>query len=168
MQKISVGFLVVIFVIAFAGTSLASDYVGASKCKICHKGEAKGNIYEIWEASRHAHAYETLVEKGEQENPECLACHVTGYNQPTGWGAEGVENEKFAGVGCEACHGPGSDYWKMSIMKDREQAVAAGLQFPTEAECVACHNEKSPTYKEFNFEEFYKKIEHKIPEATEE
>lgn len=168
LRNILVGLLAIAVVITGFGAAVAFDYVGPSKCKICHKGEAKGNIYEIWEETRHAHALETLVEKGEQENPECLACHVTGYGQPTGYGAEEVDNTKFAFVSCESCHGPGSGYRKMSIMKDREQAVENGLIIPDETTCVTCHNEKSPTYKEFNFEEFWKKIEHKIPEATEE
>jgi hypothetical protein len=42
---------------------------------------------------------------------------------------------------CETCHGNGGDYWKMSVMKDPEQAKAAGLiAKPDKAICTAkCH-----------------------------
>jgi hypothetical protein len=42
---------------------------------------------------------------------------------------------------CETCHGNGGDYWKMSVMKNPEQAKAAGLLAkPDKAGCTAkCH-----------------------------
>jgi len=42
---------------------------------------------------------------------------------------------------CETCHGNGGDYWKMSVMKDKAQAKAAGLiGKPEKASCTAkCH-----------------------------
>ena len=42
---------------------------------------------------------------------------------------------------CETCHGNGGDYWKMSVMKNPEQAKAAGLTAkPEKAGCTAkCH-----------------------------
>ena len=43
------------------------------------------------------------------------------------------------GVGCEACHGPGSDYFTWRIMKDPERATANGLWRPTREVCMRCH-----------------------------
>jgi hypothetical protein len=42
---------------------------------------------------------------------------------------------------CEACHGAGSDYMKLSVMKDPAAAKAAGLiAKPDKASCTAsCH-----------------------------
>jgi hypothetical protein len=129
------------------------EYVGNSKCKMCHKGENKGMIWERWLETPHALSMETLdPEKGEDVNPGCLKCHVTGFGQPTGYSVE-APNEDLASVGCEACHGPGNDYKKISVMKDKEQAVAAGLIIPTEETCTRCHNEESPTFKGFNYKE---------------
>ena len=43
------------------------------------------------------------------------------------------------GVGCEACHGAGSDYAPEAIMKDRKAAMAAGLRMPKLEGCNHCH-----------------------------
>lgn len=143
-------------------------YVGANKCKICHKGEKNGEIWEKWEADPHSKAMESLdPEKGENTNPECLRCHTTGYGAG-GYGAEGMEELDLANVGCEACHGPGSEYKSMKIMKDPEAALAAGLIVPDESTCMACHNEDSPTFKGFDFAEYWAQIEHKLPPKEEE
>lgn len=151
-------------------------YVGVSKCGMCHKAEAKGNQLGHWQKSKHAQAYVALasdaakeaakkagIEGDPQKSPKCLKCHVTAY---------GVDakllGEKYCiedGVGCESCHGPGSDYMKMSTMKDREMAVAAGLVVPTEETCVKCHNDESPTYKKFVFKEMFAKVAHPRPKA---
>ena len=158
-------------------------YVGSQTCKMCHNTEASGMQYDKWMASPHAKAYAVLadsaaIEVGKklgvdkpQENAHCLECHVTGYGAP----AEQKEATlKMAeGVGCEVCHGPGSDYKSMAIMKDKAKAMEAGLVMPTEKTCVDnCHNEKSPTYKTFVFADAAKIIAHPIPAkkapATEE
>ncbi len=150
-------------------------YVGAEACaKICHKAAKQGEQLKIWQNSAHCKAYETLAsekamsvakEKGienPQEAEECLTCHVT---------APGIGDEmkeptfsKTEGVGCERCHGPGSLYKKMSIMKDIEKAKELGLQIPDEQTCLECHNEKSPTYVPFTYEERWAQIAHPIPE----
>jgi hypothetical protein len=148
-------------------------YIGAGKCKMCHNSAAKGAQYTKWAESAHSKAYETLAseeakkiaaEKGlgdPQQACECLSCHVTGHGAP----AESLTG-KYAveeGVSCESCHGPGGDYWKMTIMKDRDQAVANGMVVPTEETCKACHNEKSPTFKGFDWATFFPKVEHDNP-----
>ena len=53
-------------------------------------------------------------------------------------------------VECEACHGNGKDYAKMKIMKDKDQAIAAGLIIPTKATCTAeCHKAADITDEAF-------------------
>jgi hypothetical protein len=140
-------------------------YIGTGKCKMCHKGEKNGNIFETWETSKHANSMAVLVAKGEDKNPACLACHTTGCGVG-GYGAEGMAEVDLGSVGCEACHGPGSEYKSMKVMKDRDAAIAAGLLIPNEATCTKCHNDKSPTFKGFNYAEYWAKIAHKLPEAA--
>jgi hypothetical protein len=120
-------------------------YVGEKKCKICHSKEFKS-----WETTPHANAWDTLSAE-EQKNPECIQCHITGMTEDT---------TMLVNVGCEVCHGPGSDYRKMKIMKDPKQAAANGLLPVTEATCVRCHNKKSPMFKSFDYAEALKKGVH--------
>jgi len=160
-------------VLAFSMVLMAQDeaetptYVGVDKCKMCHKGEKNGMIFETWEAEKHAHAYQAVIDKGETENTLCMQCHTTGYGAG-GYDPAAENKDEFANVQCEACHGPGSMYKKMSVMKDKEAAIAAGLVMPTEETCLQCHNDKYHKDMTFNFAEAVQKIEHKLPEKTTE
>lgn len=149
-------------------------FMGVSNCKMCHQKEAEGQQFKIWSESKHAKAWEDLAsdkakeaaaKKGvtgnPQEAPECLKCHVTAFGV-----AADLLDKKFdpkQGVQCEACHGAGADYWKKETMKDKDKAIANGLLIPTEETCKKCHNEESPFYKEFKFDEFKTKIAHPLP-----
>lgn len=146
------------------------SYVGSKACKVCHMGEKKGKMWEIWMESKHAKSMAALDSaKGETKNPMCLKCHTTGCGVG-GYGAEGMEAlavaEGLGSVGCEACHGPGSDYKAMTVMKDKNAAIAAGLIVPGEKVCVTCHNVESPTFKGFKFDEYVAKIAHHIPKPA--
>lgn len=155
------------------------DYVGAASCKMCHNKEISGKQFDLWAASPHAKAYETLAneqslaiakEKGiddPQKADECLRCHVT---------AHGVAAERLGrrfsieeGVGCESCHGPGSAYVKLpakkKYMAGEITAAEIGLVESDEAQCRTCHNEESPTFKGFEYAEALKLIAHPIPAA---
>jgi hypothetical protein len=162
------------------------EYVGAKKCRTCHKKELIGNQYAWWEDSEHAKAFETLGsekaleyarEKGIQGSPqeadECLKCHVTALGVP-----DEMVSKRFdrsAGVQCEACHGAGKGYRKKKIMSDRDRAVAKGLVEQSEEVCVTCHNDESPAWDPnayvladgssagFDYEQAKAKIEHAIP-----
>ncbi len=168
-KKVLFLFSVVLLVAVFALSSWAQDepsYVGVKSCKMCHKGEKKGMIYETWEKTKHAQATQAIIDKGEGENELCLKCHSTGFGKG-GYDPASEEKDKFAGVQCEACHGPGKLYKKMSVMKDREAAVAAGLIIPTEETCIQCHNDSHHKDMTFNFEEAWEKVKHELPEKAE-
>jgi hypothetical protein len=149
-----------------------ASYVGSKACKMCHQGEKKGKQWEIWMESKHSKSMAALdSSKGETTNAKCLKCHTTGYTAG-GYGEKGMEammgTDGLGAVGCEACHGPGSAYKSMTVMKDKAAAVAAGLVIPDEKVCVKCHNEESPTFKKdhpFVFADMVKLISHKIPPA---
>ncbi len=147
-------------------------------CSACHRTEKAGKQFDIWKASAHASAFKVLespkadeiakangLKVKASEAPECLKCHVTGY---------GVDKSLTAvlkmedGIQCESCHGPGSDYKSIPIMKDKAKAEAAGLVLATDDPklCTQCHNSKSPTFKEFKYKEAWEKIKHPIPVAV--
>jgi len=146
-----------VFSLVYAGDF---TYIGSKKCKMCHKGEKKGNVWEKYEKGPHAKAFETLKKDGSDKKAECLECHTTGYNT-SGYKMGDANAAKFEGVGCESCHGPGSAYKKMSIMKDKQKSIENGMIVPNEETCKKCHNKKSPTFKGFNYQEYLKKIDHK-------
>ncbi len=128
-------------VLAFSVFAIAGDhaYVGPNKCKMCHRVE-----YNSWAKTKHATAWDAL-KPAEQKDAKCNVCHST-------------DLPKLTGVSCEACHGAGGDYWKMSIMKDKAKAIANGLVMPTKEVCVRCHNSKSPTFKGFDFDKMKTKV----------
>ena len=191
MNKVFIGIIILLFSgLVFAQEKAASEkaatekahhsYVGVKACGMCHKSEKQGAQLTVWEGSQHSKAYETLksekaaaiakemgIEKPAYEAAECLKCHVTEYGVD-----ESLLDTKYVknmGVQCESCHGAGSDYKKMSVMKDRKAAIDNGLNAlsvedgSAEKLCVTCHNEKSPTFKEFKFAEMWPKIAHPIP-----
>ena len=120
---------------------LGTRFIGTGSCKLCHE-----QIFNRWRDSKHAHAFETLVAKKEQQNEKCVACHTTGYGQPNGYG-KAMEGVELAAVGCEACHGPGE--YHVSTGNHNNLAV-------TETVCRACHTtEMSP---KFVFAEYAKKV----------
>lgn len=132
--------LVLLFVLGVVGSALAASYVGVAKCKICHPFQ-----YNSWLQTKHVKAFDNLP-AASQNDPKCLKCHTTG-------------NAANRGVQCEACHGAGSDYMKMSTMKNRDEARKAGLNFPpSEAICRGCHNpEAGAQFKGFDFADALKK-----------
>lgn len=148
-------------------------YVGSKSCFKCHFKE-----HGSWTKKAHAKALEVLKPgqaaeaktkakldpaKDYTADPSCVGCHTTGYGKPGGYpevGKEWTAEEKaraplLAGVGCESCHGPGekSNAFKVANKEYKWAEVEAlGMVKPTEALCKGCHNEKSPTYKPFDFE----------------
>ncbi len=151
-------------------------YMGAAQCKMCHQKPEQGEQFKIWSESKHAKAWEDLasdkakeaatkagIQGNPQEAPECLVCHVTAFSEPKECLEKPDKWDPKLGVQCESCHGPGSGYWKKETMKDKNAAIAAGLVLPTEEVCKKCHNEKSPFYQEFKFDEMKAKIAHPVP-----
>ena len=134
-------------------TANGASYVGNARCAICHP-EAQA----VWEKTRHARAWATLEEAAVGERygwpvphyPDCVRCHTVGYGQTTGF----VNMEKTPGlrdVGCESCHGAGSQHAANPI-DNRLGSIGA-------ASCLVCHDfEQSP---DFDYAEHWKQIEHK-------
>ncbi len=138
----------------------APRYVGSRRCKVCHLKE-----YQSWQKTKMAMAFDLLrpgvapeakrkarldIHADYSHDEKCLTCHTTGYGQPGGF----VSIEKtpdLAGVQCEECHGPGSEYLKAGGMTNqnrhyrRADLVKLGLVIPGQASCSAtCHNDHSP------------------------
>lgn len=138
-------------------TASGAAYVGSENCRTCHP-----TAYEAWTKSHHFHAWETL-QKAEADPkrygwpvthyPDCVGCHVVGYGEQTGF-VSFDETPQLAAVGCERCHGPGSDHLqnpntnKMGILGGQAASVL----------CTHCHDfEQSP---DFVYTDRWAKIQH--------
>lgn len=150
-------------------------YVGVFACAACHKGPKMGYQFSKWRMSPHAQAYAVLATpkayevaakrglKGSpQTEPACLKCHSTPYRDAAGGAAESFSLDQ--GVGCEACHGPGSNYSLEAIMREPSAAKAAGLRDVTRDTCVGCHEDSDD--KPFDFDKAVQKIAHPIEAPT--
>lgn len=107
-------------------------YVGSESCQECHEDQ-----YESYNAySKKAHSYKSVkvMRKGltDKEYHECLQCHATGYGQPGGF-VSVEETPLLQNLGCESCHGPGSDHVDSGDPED----IIGEL---TVADCERCHN----------------------------
>jgi excinuclease UvrABC ATPase subunit len=169
---------VLFITLLFAAES--NKYVGKKGCVPCHTVAKAGKQAEIWKGSKHAEAYNTLTTpkaldiakaKGianPAEAKECLECHTLGKTA-----AADLLDSKFDikdGVQCESCHGAGSAYKNGNIMKDKAKAIEAGMTnfanaAAIESFCKHCHNDKSPTFKGFDFKEKWEKIKHPVPKG---
>jgi len=161
--------LITMFIIA-ASINLYSKkekraFVGSTVCAECHSAEAIGDQYNKWLRTPHARGVTTL--KSEQalaiarkasisrpaEDRACLRCHTTGG------GRHG--NTMGEGVGCEACHGPGSGYHEYANHVDtvnRQAAYETALKngmYPVlgnknmkkrEKLCLRCHASSRPCF----------------------
>ncbi len=154
------------------------EVVGLKNCKMCHSKDATGNQYAKWQASPHAKAFEVLASEESkakakelgiddpQTSEKCLPCHSTVAQFK-------LDPEKAPiaysdGVTCESCHGPGSEYKGLKVMKGlfdgSVKPESVGLWMPDEKLCVTCHKaEGNPFHKEFKFDEYVKKIAHPVP-----
>ncbi len=155
------------------------SYVGNKACKKCHIAQ-----YKSWEKTRMGKAFDILkpgnskeakekfnidVTKDFTKDEKCIKCHTVGFGKPGGYVTPDPADKKavrtakkFEGVGCESCHGPGSEYVKVfkEIQKSKrkykpEELYAVGLRKVDKDVCLTCHNEESPTINkgdEFDYE----------------
>ena len=159
-----------------------STFVGAETCKNCHT-----KAYGKWSTTKHAKAFESLHigREGEEEHwvsrtqdPECLACHVTGWSpkQALRFDTGYLSKEKtphLVGQQCENCHGPGSEHVKQEVIwkEDRSKVsqvlitklrgdMRLSKDLARQNVCITCHDaENSPKFKD-EFEKYWEEVHH--------
>lgn len=121
---------------SFGGVSRATArYVGSAACAGCHP-----QATAAWSSSAHATAWDTLNERQRGYDPSCLPCHMTGFGHPGGF-VNLRQTPELKHLGCESCHGPGSDHLA------QPEARGYGDLPVSDAACVACHTaENSPDF----------------------
>jgi hypothetical protein len=153
------------------------EFVGSDKCKDCHT-----KAFTVWEGTPHAHATESLVHPPERSeiarhfDPECLSCHVTGWNPqkffPYASGFISLEKTPLrTGSGCENCHGPGSAHVAAESGEGNPSdemlaQLRAAMRLPlskAETKCMECHDlDNSPDFHAAGaFPTFWEQVKHK-------
>jgi hypothetical protein len=158
------------------------DFAGSAACADCHT-----KAWEVFEKTPHAHATDTLVKLDPPRHfdPECLSCHVTGWNPqeyiPYKSGYMGLtETPELTQNGCENCHGPAAAHVKVEsgeveATEAQQEALRAELRMkivPKEGNkdgqvfeggkvvqnCMQCHDlDNSP---DFDFQKYWPHVKH--------
>jgi hypothetical protein len=152
-------------------------FVGSEACYECHQIAS-----EIFENTAHFHATSSLSEPTERSeiprhyDPECISCHMTGWNPQGYFPYESGYLDFHAdahlhSTGCESCHGPGSahvaaengelDVTEADIERLRQEMVVT-LEEAKTSKCYECHDlDNSPAFqKEGAFEEYWEQVKH--------
>ena len=126
-----------------------ATYVGTETCSGCHP-----QSHKIWADSAHAKAFETLNLKNSQSDPKCIKCHTVGFGEESGY-KRSFSNTKLTNVGCENCHGPGSEHVRQrtSGLKNLFTYRPVG-----EGDCKSCHYGEFS--RPFNWEHMWPAIKH--------
>lgn len=158
------------------------EFVGSEACADCHD-----SAYDIWEngidgqGGPHFRATADLTDPGERTwvkrhfDPECLSCHVTGWNAqkyfPYESGYLKLDQSLLHGNGCENCHGPGSlhvaaENGDIDVDDPTREGYAREMIITLEKArtqlCFECHDiDNSPDFhKDGAFEEYWEQIKH--------
>lgn len=123
-------------------------YVGGSTCAGCHPAE-----HSDWLETPHARAWKTLERVQRQRVRNCVACHVVGFGQESGYAFEAPE-EELRNVGCEVCHGPGGFH------VDRGGHIDAIRRSPPLSLCASCHTTSHSDLLLGNPSSFRDRIDH--------
>jgi hypothetical protein len=134
---------------AIPGVRTAAGYVGTGSCVKCH-----ATATAVWTKTGHAHAFETLVERGADADPKCIGCHVAGFGTATGYRRE-FGDTKLVSVSCESCHGPGSLHVRMH---EGETGIDFKFRPLGAGDCQKCHHGEFS--RPFHWNEFWHPIQH--------
>ncbi len=111
---------------------IKNGYSGEQRCAICHEQQ-----HLQWSLTGHATAFASLQRKGATDKQACVACHVTGYEQPGGYQPDQPARQ-LQNVQCESCHGPG--YQSCSAYTEKKEPTKKASQW--KALCLECHTKK--------------------------
>ncbi len=118
-------------------------YATDQTCLTCHATD-----HDLWSKTGHSRAYAALEEVNKSFDPECLACHTTGFGKPGGFISE-IDTPGLKNVQCEMCHG---------ARLEHTQNPRGGFAEEAKAACGTCHVKKhSP---KFNFSRYWPRIRH--------
>lgn len=157
-------------------------FAGSNECESCHTKAAA-----VYQNTPHAHATDTLVHLNPPRHfdPECLSCHVTGWDPQKFFPYESgylslKQTPDLVGNGCENCHGPAgrhaaAENGQIDVSDAEKGKLRAALRLkmvPNEGNkpgqvykdgsvvdmCMRCHD--LPNSPEFDFQKYWPKVKH--------
>jgi hypothetical protein len=134
------------------GVKPPSSYAGSQTCAGCHP-----KTFQSWSASKHAHAFESLLHRDSDADPSCITCHVTGFGEDGGY-RRAMQGKQMINVGCESCHGPASAHVAERSRAQPGQPVLAKMRPVGAGQCIQCHHGEFS--RPFKYEEFWPHVAH--------
>jgi len=115
-----------------------ASYIGAINCRDCH-----ANIYDQYTQEQPMGVVDLVNSHADQRHTtaSCRGCHTTGFGQPTGGQLDG-STPLLDGIGCEACHGPGSQHIAAASIDERHATIT---RVPPDKTCKDCHGDRKST-----------------------
>ncbi len=156
------------------------EFAGSAACADCHS-----EATEVFKNTPHSHATKTIVELDPPRHfdPECISCHVTGWDPqkyfPYTSGYLGLEaTPHLLDNGCENCHGPAAKHvavenGDIEATDEETKALRDALHMElVENEgnkfgqntgqvvdnCLSCHDEDNSP--DFDFQIYWPHVEH--------
>ena len=109
----------------------AAHYIGTELCVRCHQKQA-----DQWKTTSHSQAWNTLTVVKRDTDQDCIGCHSVGFQKPGGF-VSFPTTPLLANVGCESCHGMGTEHESFATSHTKVAAAA----------CMQCHNkERDPNF----------------------
>ena len=131
------------FLVSLTGAQEPSaSFTGNEPCGECHPDQIES--YDKYSKKRHSgqSVRRMAGELTEAEVKSCFGCHTTGYMKPGGFVSFETTPE-MADLGCETCHGPGSEH----VDSGGDPELIKG-KLAVE-DCEICHN--AERVNNFNF-----------------
>lgn len=163
--------------LSFISHPTGRTFVGSETCEECHS-----SAFEKWKSTPHFHATDSIIEPDNERggiprhhDPECISCHVTGWNPqkyyPYETGYVSPEaTPLMTGSGCENCHGPGSEHvaaelGEIDVTSERLKELQQQMILPLDKardKCLECHDlDNSPDFHvEGAFDKYWEQVKH--------
>jgi hypothetical protein len=154
----------------------ASTYAGRSTCRLCHSGSSIAPNTWGWTNTGHASAFTMAIDgiSTDHFNPNCISCHVVGYDADTNavnggwddmakqvgwtfppiavsnnWDHMDPKLQNLSNVQCENCHGAGTVHASTALGElppytATKKAISVSLGV---GNCAQCHDSLTHHYK---------------------